>query len=86
LFISRIGHSLGDRRRAKPVQCEIRILKRDAISFPRRSATALRLSIFGQRADNLVQQRQRVVGPVRFALFKIVARLSHRVGYMGKTE
>jgi hypothetical protein len=33
----------------------------------------LHLSTFGQRAHNLVQQRQRVVGPVRFAFFKIVA-------------
>jgi hypothetical protein len=43
----------------------------DAIPLERLIPDAL--SIFSQRADDLVQQRQRVAGPVRFALFKIVA-------------
>ena len=42
-------------------------------SASRLQRPTLRLSIFGQGADNLVQQRQRVVGSIRLALFKIVA-------------
>src|SRR5579872_996546 len=40
----------------------------------------------GQRANDRLEDSERIVRPTGLALFEIIARLPHRVGHMGKAE